>query len=79
MGQRRQGLAIERSLVLRQGRGRAYQRAARNARRADTALALAISESGASLASVPLQRLADALESATDRRAAMASAVLGTR
>jgi hypothetical protein len=59
--------------------GRAYQRAARNARRADTALALAISESGASLASVPLQRLADALESATDRRAAMASVVLGTR
>jgi hypothetical protein len=59
--------------------GRAYERAARNARQADTALALAISESGASLASVPLQRLADALESATDRRAAMASVISRTR
>lgn len=53
--------------------GRAYRRAAEDARRADTALALAIAESGSSLASVPLQRLADALESATSRRAAVAS------
>jgi hypothetical protein len=53
--------------------GRDYQDAALDARRADTALALAISESGASLASTPLARLADALEAATARRAAMAS------
>ncbi|HEX3219110.1 MAG TPA: hypothetical protein VHU77_03650 [Candidatus Limnocylindria bacterium] len=53
--------------------GRAYRLAAQDAQRADTALAIAISESGASLASVPLGRLADALEAATDRAAAMAS------
>ena len=53
--------------------GQAYERAAMHARRADTALALAISESGAALATVPLRRLADALDAATSRRAAMAS------
>jgi hypothetical protein len=53
--------------------GRAYRDAAQDARRADTALAIAISESGSALAAVPLERLADALEAATSRRAAMAS------
>jgi hypothetical protein len=53
--------------------GRAYQRAAKDARQADTALALAISETGAGLASTPLQRLADALDAVTARRAALAS------
>jgi hypothetical protein len=53
--------------------GRAYRRAARDARQADTALALALSESGAALASTPLARLADALEAVTTRRLAMAS------
>jgi hypothetical protein len=53
--------------------GRSYLRAARNARQADTALALAISEAGASLASTPLQRLADALDAVSSRRVAMAS------
>ncbi|HEX6654920.1 MAG TPA: hypothetical protein VF153_01785 [Candidatus Limnocylindria bacterium] len=53
--------------------GQAYERAANHARRADIALALAISESGAGLAAVPLRRLADALEAATSRRTSMAS------
>jgi len=53
--------------------GRAYRRAALDAQRADTALALALSESGAALASTPLARLADALEAVTIRRLAMAS------
>ena len=53
--------------------GRAYRRAATHARRADTALALAISESGAALASVPLRRLAEALDATSERRTAVAS------
>ncbi|HEY7527072.1 MAG TPA: hypothetical protein VIA82_09610 [Candidatus Limnocylindria bacterium] len=53
--------------------GQAYRRAARDARQADTALALAVSEAGASLASTPLARLADALAAVTTRRLAMAS------
>jgi hypothetical protein len=56
-----------------EGAARAYRRAARDARRADTALALAVSEAGASLASTPLARLADALQAVTTRRLAMAS------
>lgn len=53
--------------------GQAYRRAAADAHRADMALALAISESGASLCAVPLRRLADALRLASDRRVAVAS------
>jgi hypothetical protein len=53
--------------------GRAYRRASRDARQADTALALSISEAGSSLAAVPLRRLAEALRLATQRRAAVAS------
>jgi hypothetical protein len=53
--------------------GRTYRRAAQDARRADTALALAISESGAAIASTPLGRLADVLGEASARRAAVAS------
>jgi hypothetical protein len=53
--------------------GRAYRRAAEQARRADTALALAMTESGAALASVPLHGLADALAAATAQRNALVS------
>jgi hypothetical protein len=53
--------------------GRAYRRAAEEARRADTALALAMTESGAGLATVPLHGLADALAAATAQRSALAS------
>ena len=49
-----------------------YARAAHEARRADTALAIAIAESGSSLASTPLGLLADALEAATAQRQALA-------
>ncbi|HYN63621.1 MAG TPA: hypothetical protein VES36_03375 [Candidatus Limnocylindrales bacterium] len=55
------------------GAGRAYRRAAEKARRADTALALAITESGSALASVPLHGLADALATATAQRDAVTS------
>ncbi len=48
-----------------------YARAADDANRADTALAIAIAESGSSLASTPLQLLADALEAATAQRRAL--------
>jgi hypothetical protein len=53
--------------------GRAYRRAAEEARRADTALALALSESGAALAATPLRRLADALAAAAAQRDALAA------
>jgi len=49
-----------------------YALAADDARRADTALAIAIAESGSSLAATPLQLLADALEAATALRQALA-------
>ena len=49
-----------------------YARAADEARQADTALAIAIAESGSSLAATPLQLLADALEAATAQRQALA-------
>ncbi len=49
-----------------------YARAADDAKRADTALAIAIAESGSSLAATPLQRLAEALEAATTQRQALA-------
>ena len=48
-----------------------YTRAADDANRADTALAIAIAESGSSLASTPLQLLADALEAAAAQRQAL--------
>ncbi|HEY7848180.1 MAG TPA: hypothetical protein VIC83_08315 [Candidatus Limnocylindria bacterium] len=48
-----------------------YARAAEEARRADTALAIAVAESGSSLASTPLQLLADALDAATAQRQAL--------
>ena len=48
-----------------------YARAADDANRADTALAIAIAESGSSLAATPLQLLADALEAATIQRQAL--------
>ena len=48
-----------------------YARAAAEAHRADTALAIAIAESGSSLASTPLRLLADALEAATTQRQAL--------
>jgi hypothetical protein len=51
--------------------GRAYDRAAQQARRADTALALAMTESGAGLASVALHGLADALAAAIAQRNAV--------
>jgi hypothetical protein len=56
--------------------GRAYRRAAEQAHRADIALALAMTESGAALASVPLRGLADALAAVTAQREAVA-AVMG--
>ena len=49
-----------------------YARAADDANRADSALAIAIAESGSSLAAAPLQRLADALEATTTQRQALA-------
>lgn len=52
---------------------RAYRAATTEARRADTALALAISESGAALAATPLRRLADTLAAAIQQRQAVAS------
>jgi hypothetical protein len=48
-----------------------YARAAAEAHRADTALAIAIAESGSSLASTSLRLLADALEAATTQRQAL--------
>jgi hypothetical protein len=48
-----------------------YARAAAEAKRADTALAIAIAESGSSLASTPLQLLADALDAAATQRQAL--------
>jgi hypothetical protein len=48
-----------------------YARAADDANRADTALAIAIAESGSSLAATPLQLLADALEAASTQREAL--------
>ena len=48
-----------------------YARASDDANRADTALAIAIAESGSSLAATPLQLLADALEAATAQREAL--------
>jgi hypothetical protein len=54
-----------------------YSRAADDANRADTALAIAIAESGSSLASTPLQLVADALEAATAQREAL-QAILAT-
>jgi hypothetical protein len=50
---------------------RRYARAAAEARQADTALAIAIAESGSSLAATPLQLLADALDAATAQRQAL--------
>ena len=55
-----------------------YARAADEARQADTALAIAIAESGSSLAATPLQLLADALEAATAQRQALAE-IAGAR
>jgi hypothetical protein len=57
---------------------RAYQRAAERARRADTALALAISEVGSSLAVTPMRRLADALAAALAQRQAIGAILAGT-
>jgi hypothetical protein len=51
--------------------GRAYRRAAEQAGRADTALALAMTESGSGLASVALHGLADALANAIAQRNAV--------
>jgi hypothetical protein len=51
--------------------GRAYQRASAEARRADTALALAISETGSTLATGPMRRLAEALSAAVAQRDAV--------
>jgi hypothetical protein len=48
-----------------------FARAADDANRADTALAIAMAESGSSLAATPLQLLADALEAATAQRQAL--------
>ena len=56
---------------------RAYERAATGAHRADIALAIAISESGNSLAATPMRRLAEALESALAQREAV-HAILST-
>lgn len=56
---------------------RAYERAATGAHRADIALAIAISESGNSLAATPMRRLAEALESALALREAV-HAILST-
>jgi hypothetical protein len=52
---------------------RAYRRAADQAHRADTALALAMTESGAALASVPLRGLADALAAVMAQRQTLAA------
>ncbi len=49
----------------------AYRVAAEEARRADTALAISISESGNSLASTPMRRLAEALAAALAQRDAV--------
>jgi hypothetical protein len=57
--------------AVRSAAGR-YARAADQARQADTALAIAIAESGSSLAATPLQLLADVLEAATAQRQALA-------
>ena len=54
-----------------------YARAADDANRADTALAIAIAESGSSLAATPLQRLADALEAATTQRQELSEMLAG--
>jgi hypothetical protein len=53
--------------------GRAYRRAAEQAHRADIALALAMTESGAALASGPLRGLADALAAVIAQREAVAA------
>jgi hypothetical protein len=50
----------------------AYAAAAEGARQADVALAVAVSEAGASLTSTPLRRLADALAATVDARAGVA-------
>jgi hypothetical protein len=55
-----------------------YARAAGEARRADTALAIAIAESGSSLAATPLGLLAAALEAATAQQRALAGIVDST-
>lgn len=57
--------------------GRAYQRAAAGARRADIALALAITESGNSLAVTPMRGLADALSAVLIQRETV-QAILAT-
>ena len=49
----------------------AYEVAAEEARRADTALAISISESGNSLSSTPMRRLAEALAAAMAQRDAV--------
>ena len=49
----------------------AYRRAAEEARRADTALALAIAEAGSSLAGTPMRLLAEALAAAIAQREAV--------
>ena len=54
-----------------------YARAAAEARRADTALAIAIAESGSSLAATPLQLLADALDAATAQRQVLEEILAG--
>jgi hypothetical protein len=54
-----------------------YARAADDANRADSALAIAIAESGSSLAATPLQRLADALGAATAQRQALSEMLAG--
>jgi hypothetical protein len=51
----------------------AYAAAAEDATRADVSLALSLSETGAGLTSVPLQRLAEALAAISEARAAAAS------
>jgi hypothetical protein len=52
-------------------------RAADDANRADSALAIAIAESGSSLAATPLQRLADALGAATAQRQELSEMLAG--
>lgn len=59
---------ITRDPVAAASAGRAYERAAAGARRADIALAIAISEVGNSLAVNPMRRLADALLAALTQR-----------
>ncbi|HEY7464569.1 MAG TPA: hypothetical protein VH987_09065 [Candidatus Limnocylindria bacterium] len=65
--------ALDGDVQAAEAAGRAYRAAARDARQADTALALVIAESGSGLTATPLARLADALARATRQRAAAAS------